>query len=421
MKHETKITLLVGGSIAAYKSAELLRALVKQGADVHVVMSKAACEFITPLTMQTLSGYPATVDIFDLKNESNISHIELASKADIIVAAPCTANFLAKVYSGIGDDAPSTILLAAKCPVLFVPAMNVNMWQNPVTQRNVSGLSALGYHFVEPESGELACGWTGPGRFPEIDSIMQGIDAALSDKDLLGTKVVVTSGPTIEPLDPIRFISNRSSGKMGYAIAAEAKARGAEVYLVSGPCQLKLPCGVHVDFVETAQEMQMAVMRCLKEPINTQLKSISDIKQQLLFMVSAVSDHRPAQVAKQKLKHSKKSEYDVHMIPNPDILEQVSLHKEEIVKSSGFPIKIIGFAAETGSENELLESARDKLKRKNIDLIAANLASDSFGQDHNKVWLINKDGEEMEIIKSDKRHVAKQIIDAVIKENDSEE
>lgn len=285
-----QVTLLVGGSIAAFKSAEIIRELTKRGAKVHVVMSESACKFISPLTLQTLSGNLVTTDLFDEVREAQINHIWLADQADVVLAAPATADFIAKAAAGIADDSLTTVLLATKAPIIIAPAMNVNMWNNPLTQRNVETLRAQGVKFVDPEEGELACGWTGKGRLAEIDALMYSIKETLTPKDLRGSRVLVTAGPTREPLDPIRFISNRSSGKMGYAIAQVAQLRGATVYLVSGPTSLPPPPGVHYSQVTTAQEMRDKVFELATQPVGEVAED--ELAMQFVFMVAAVTDRK---------------------------------------------------------------------------------------------------------------------------------
>jgi len=249
------VVLGVSGGIAVYKAAELTRLLIKAGAEVHVVMTRAACEFVTPLTFQTLSGNPVHTELFNLYQEKEIGHITLADRADLLVVAPATANLVGKVAAGIADDLLTTTLMATKAPVLFAPAMNVNMWENPIYQANQARLAGLGYHFLEPVSGLLACGWEGKGKLPEPEAIFARCEQLLSPQDLAGMRLLVTAGPTREELDPVRYLSNHSSGKMGYAVAQVAARRGAEVTLVSGPTCLAPPAGVNLVRVTSAAEM----------------------------------------------------------------------------------------------------------------------------------------------------------------------
>ena len=392
-----KITLIVTGSISAYKSAYLLRELVKSGATVRVVMTKSACEFITPLTMQTLSGSIVGTELFDHYQEAQIGHIDLADNTDLILVAPATANIIAKAANGIADDLASTILLASKAKKLFVPSMNVNMWENSITQENVEKLKKFEMKIVDPESGELACGWVGAGRFPEVGRIMDKISIALGSKELQGKKVIVTAGPTVESIDPIRFVSNRSTGKMGYAIAKIAASLSAEVDLISGPCNLEIPEGLNFYQVETAAEMKEQVLKSIDK----------GKKEKYLFMAAAVTDHRPANASKEKIKSDKTKTYNLEMEPCDDILKEVSQTKDS-------KTKIIGFCAETGDEDSLIKHAKQKLKTKGCDLIVANLANDSFAKDTNKVFLVNKDGAFEKIPTASKSEIAKEIINKLI-------
>lgn len=405
------VTLIVSGSIAAYKSAELTRELVKRGGKVHVVLTKSGAEFITPMTLQTLSGHKTAMDMFAEDREAEIGHIKLADSANAVLCAPATANLIAKAAAGIADDLASTILLATKAPVIFAPAMNVNMWLNPVTQRNVALLKELGCHFVEPDRGELACGWEGPGRFPEIAKIVDCLNYAVSSKELQGAKVTVTAGPTRESMDPIRFLSNRSTGKMGFALARTARGLGASVTLIAGPTSLKPPYDVHFVPVNTAEEMREAVMNSVMEPQHEHDGRMP----QYLFMAAAVSDHRPASASSRKLKYDKSKGYELSMEPCPDILQILGDTRQQIEHASGRPLVLTGFAAETGDAEELLLSARDKLNKKKVDLIVGNFADDSFEKDTNRVWLLDREGRQEEIATADKHFVAARIIRAALR------
>lgn len=404
-----RITLIVSGSIAAYKSAELIRTLTKGGADVHVILTEAGASFVTPLTLQTLSGNLVRTSFFDTRDEGSIGHIALADRADIVVVAPASADIIAKAAHGIADDIASATLLATKAPVLFAPAMNVNMWENPLTQTNVNTLKNVGALFCEPEAGELACGWQGTGRLAEVPAIVEAIEEALSPKDLLGSHVLVTAGATREWCDPIRFVSNRSTGRMGFALARQARMRGAEVDLVSGPTTLKPPVGVEYHSVSTACEMHDAVLGLVHKP------GALGARTQFVFMAAAVSDHRPAVVADKKLKHDKSQSFQMEMIPNPDILHDLGTKRAEIEKSSGCPLKLIGFSAETGDEEELLNFAREKLDRKRVDLVVANFAEDGFEKRTNRVWLLSRSGRQEEIAIADKDFIAEKIIATALK------
>lgn len=365
-----KIVLGVTGGIAAYKAAELVRELVRAEAEVHVVMTRSAQAFVTPLTFQTLSGNKVTTELFSLIEESEIGHISLADRAEVLVIAPATANVIGKIASGIADDMLTTIVMATKAPVLLAPAMNVHMWENPICRENIQRLLSRGYHFIDPESGELACGYEGKGRLAEIPAIVEKIRVLLSPQDLKGETVLVTAGPTEEPMDPVRFISNRSSGKMGFALARAGARRGAEVVLVSGPCALTFPPGVKGIRVQTAEEMREAVLGNLESS-------------SILFMAAAVSDYRPSERSPEKIKKSAGS-LTLPLELNPDILAEAGKRKGRRF--------IVGFAAET--EN-LLQNAQRKLAEKNLDLIVANDVSQAgagFQVDTNIVKLIEPGG-----------------------------
>ena len=370
------ITLLIGGSIAVYKSVDLVRELKRSGANVRVVMSKAACQFVTPLTFQTISGNPVSTHLFDEHSESEIGHIALADSADLVLAAPCTADFLAKVSAGLAGDLSCSIILATKSPVLLAPAMNVNMWNNPLTQRNIQTLRDVGYFVLDPDDGDLACGWKGKGRFPTLTRIIDGIHYAKTTKDLIGCRVVVSAGPTREFIDPIRFITNRSTGKMGYSLAREAQWRGADVTLVSGPSHLSDPEGVRVLKVGTAQEMRDVLFDVVAERDDV---SSERPGKQFVFMAAAVSDHRPEEASAKKLKKPKIEGYQLSMTPSPDILRELGANRDDLEKQSGRILKLIGFAAETADdEEELIAYGRKKLADKNADLIVANKAKGRF-------------------------------------------
>ncbi len=367
-----KKNILVGitGGIAAYKVCDLIRLLVKDGFNVETIMTKNACQFITPLTLQTLTGNPVYNELFSLIKESQIGHISLADRADLIVVAPATANFLGKMAAGIADDLLTTTVLASKSPVLIVPSMNTNMWENPVVKDNVKRLKKY-YHVMEPAEGLLACGVYGAGRLPEVDDIFEEIKSFFVEKLLKNTQVVVTAGPTVEELDPVRYISNYSSGKMGYAIAKMAKKMGASVTLISGPVNIKPPYGVNIVSVKSAEEMFSACKSFLQD---------ADI----FIMSAAVCDYKPDKRAEQKIKKDKK-QLVIRLSENPDILKYLSENRKK-------GTIVVGFAAET--EN-LLKNAHKKLVSKKADMIVANkvTADDSaFGSDNNRVTLITKKG-----------------------------
>ncbi len=371
MKLENKNILLgVTGGIAAYKSLELVRLLTKQNAVVNVVMTEHAEKFIGRMSFQALSGNPVLADTFDLASGVEIKHISLPDDASLAVVAPATANFIGKVAHGIADDLLTTMMLAMTKPVLIAPSMNVHMYENRIVRDNIAKLKQYGYHFIEPNEGWLACGYEGKGRLAEPDQIVEEIELLLTKKDYQGRHILVSAGPTREYLDPIRFISNPSSGKMGYAIAKAARMRGAEVTLVSGKVNLRPPYGVHFIEVESAQQMF--------EKINSFFK-----KTDCIIMSSAVSDFTPSKTSPQKIK--KTSEHlDISLDRTKDILSAVAKNKEDRI--------IVGFAAETENVEQY---AREKLRQKNMDMIVANNVTEKnsgFDADTNKVLIINRDG-----------------------------
>ena len=377
---DRRILLVLGGGIAAYKSLDLIRRLRERGASVRCVMTKAAAEFVTPLAVGALSADKVFTDLFDREDEQDVGHIRLAREADIIVVAPATADLMAKMATGLANDLASAVLLAARAPVLLAPAMNPAMWDNPATKRNAQRLRADGVAFVGPNAGEMAeSGEAGIGRMAEPLEIVAAVEAALGagSGPLAGKRIVVTSGPTHEPLDPVRYIANRSSGKQGHAIAAALARLGAEVRLVSGPVTIPDPRGVTVTRVETAREMADAVA--------------ANLPADAAIMVAAVADWRPASQTGAKIKkEAGKAPPALEMVENPDILATIGHHAER-------PRLVVGFAAET---NDLLRHAEAKLARKGADLIVANDVSHDtginakgvFGGDRNRVWLVARDG-----------------------------
>jgi phosphopantothenoylcysteine decarboxylase/phosphopantothenate--cysteine ligase len=387
-----KIILGVTGGIAAYKAAELVRELVRSGAEVFVVMTRSAQAFITPLTFQTLSGHKVTTELFSLIEESEIGHISLADRAELLVIAPATANIIGKLAGGIADDMLTTIVMATKAPVLLAPAMNVHMWENPICRENIQSLRSRGFHFIDPEAGELACGYEGKGRLAEIPAIVEEIRSILSPQDLTGETLLVTAGPTEEPIDPVRFLSNRSSGRMGFAIARAARLRGARVILVSGPSALPAPSGVKSIPIRTAVEMREAVLE------NMPLVSV-------LVMAAAVSDYRPKTASSGKIKKDQ-AELTLSLELNPDILREAGQRKEKRL--------LIGFAAETES---LLANARKKLAEKNLDLIVANdvgRPGAGFAVDTNIVKLIDRSGKIEELPLMSKEDLADRLLDRIL-------
>jgi phosphopantothenoylcysteine decarboxylase / phosphopantothenate---cysteine ligase len=395
-----RITLGVTGGIAAYKSAELVRRLQDEGHTIQVVMTKAAREFITPLTFAALSGQRVITDLFSNQPggegslDSAIDHIAVAQRTDLLLVAPATADVLAKFARGIADDFLTTLYLACTAPAVVAPAMNVNMWQHAATQENVATLRKRGVHIVEPSEGYLACGMTGSGRLAEQEDILRAVRAVLhAEQDLVGETVLVTAGPTYEDIDPVRFLTNRSSGKMGYAVAAAAARRGAKVLLVSGPTALETREAVERIDVRSAEEMARAVQS--RFPSCT-----------IAVFAAAVADYRPAEKASQKIKRAN-GEWTLKLEPNPDILASVAKNKGERL--------IVGFAAET--EN-VTENARKKLTQKNADLIVANDVSATgagFDLDTNVVTMFSRDGRDLPLPKMSKTEAAGRILDEVLR------
>ncbi len=373
-----RILLIVGGGIAAYKSLELIRLLAKEGIATRVILTKSGAEFVTPLSLGSLSGDKVYQELFNLTDESEMGHIELSRSADLVVVSPATADLMAKAANGLANDLASTTLLATDKPVLMAPAMNVRMWEHAATKRNVAQLRADGVHVMTPDVGPMACGEFGPGRLPEPERIAQEIRKLLAPPrgigPLAGFRAVVTAGPTREPLDPVRFISNHSSGKQGYAIADALARLGADVRLVTGPTQLPIPDSVTGVKVETALEMQDAVK--------------ANFPADIFVSVAAVADWRPATRAKTKLKlkGGEPDTLDLHLVENPDILKSIG------TKKKGRPRLVVGFAAET---NDVEKNARAKLARKGCDWVVANdVSGDVMGGSDNEVLLISKDGVE---------------------------
>ena len=388
------IILGVTGCIAAYKSAEITRALKKLGADVWVVMTKSSKEFISPLTFRTLSGNPCIVDLYDKTAITvPVPHISLSDAADLVLVAPATANLIGKVANGIADDMLSTTIMASKAPVLFAPAMNTKMWENPVVKENIKKLKKLGYGFIDPEFGELACGDIGDGRLACLDSVLKAVlDKSGIKQDLYGKKIIITAGGTREPIDPIRFIGNRSSGKMGYAMASAARDRGAGVVLISANSALEDPEQVKVIKVKTAQQMKEEVLKNYKE---------ADI----VIMAAAVADFKPSVEAKDKIKKGavagKPGAASIELERTEDILSKLGENKGNKI--------LVGFSVET---YDLIKNSKEKMKKKNLDLIIANDAS-TFESDFSKPVII---GSKNHIVlpRKSKDDIAQGILDEVV-------
>jgi len=389
---EKTVIIGVTGGIACYKAVELVRLLVKDSLAVQVIMTRAAMEFVTPLTFQTLSGKPVATESFNLTQESEIGHINLADSADLFVIAPATANVIGKIAAGIADDLLTTVLMATQAPVLIAPAMNIHMYENPILQENIRKLRRIGYHFMEPAEGYLACGYEGKGRLPEPEKILEEIRSLLRKKDLLGERFLITAGPSREPLDPVRYISNRSSGKMGYALARAAVRRGAGVVLVSGPSAIEPPSAVRLIPVNTAAEMRRAVLEQFPECT-------------AVIMAAAVADYRPVDASSKKLKRGK-APLDIRLEPNPDILRELGRRKNGKL--------LVGFAAET---EELIANATRKLHEKNLDLIVANdvtQAGGGFDGDTNIATIVDRSGASDSLSLMTKDELADRIYDHLL-------
>ncbi|MDM8522899.1 bifunctional phosphopantothenoylcysteine decarboxylase/phosphopantothenate--cysteine ligase CoaBC [Desulfococcaceae bacterium HSG8] len=390
--HGKNIVLGVCGGIAAYKSVELLRLLKKQEANVRVIMTQNAREFVGPMTFEALSGLPVCSDIFERGADASIRHIEWAEEADAVVIAPATANIIGKFANGIADDALSTFMLAVTSRQILCPSMNANMYLSNAVQRNLEILRSDGYFIVEPGSGDLACGTTGPGRLPEPEEIADRILYSFTKKDMNGKKILVTAGPTREHSDPVRFISNPSSGKMGYAIAKAAEHRGGEVILVTGPTNLAPPSHITVVSVKSAKEMAQAVFDNMENS-------------HIVIKTAAVADYRPKEMADQKVKKGTDDEKVLHLEKNQDILKELGRRKQDQI--------LVGFAAET---EKLEKHAGKKLAEKNLDIIAGNLVSrpdSGFGTDTNQVTLFYRNGTKEALPVMEKDAVAHILLDRV--------
>ncbi|MCX5853530.1 MAG: bifunctional phosphopantothenoylcysteine decarboxylase/phosphopantothenate--cysteine ligase CoaBC [Deltaproteobacteria bacterium] len=391
MLQDKKIVLGVTGSIAAYKAAELTREFVKRGAAVRVIMTGNAAEFIAPLTFQTLSSNAVHSEMYPVINDYNLAHISLAEYADIMVIAPATANIIGKIAAGIADDLLTTTVMTTRAPVLICPAMNTNMYENAIVQENIMQLTSRGYLFMEPGYGKLACRSEGQGRLPEVSDIVEEVESILTVKDLGDERIIVTAGPTREPLDPVRYITNYSSGKMGYALAIAGRRRGARVVLISGPSALTAPRGVTFVSVSSAMEMKEAVMAHLKAST-------------IVIKAAAVADYRPATRLASKMK-KQAGPLTLSLERNPDIIAEIGKKKGKRI--------LVGFAVET--EN-LIENARAKLIDKNMDLIVANdvtQAGAGFGYDTNIIKILDRNGGQVELPMMDKIAAADRILDRV--------
>ncbi|EKY26637.1 bifunctional phosphopantothenoylcysteine decarboxylase/phosphopantothenate--cysteine ligase CoaBC [Clostridium celatum] len=388
------VVIGVTGGIAVYKALDVISALRKKDIEVHVIMTESASKFVNPLTFQSISQNMVVTDMFAEPKAWEIQHISLAQKADLMLVAPCTANVLGKVANGIADDMLTTTIMATKAKVVFAPAMNTNMYENKIVQNNIQKLKSFGYEFIEPASGRLACGDIGKGKLADVNTIVERVLFELEDKeqDLKGKKVLISAGPTIAPIDPVRYITNRSTGKMGYAIAEEARDRGAEVTLVSGPTNLEPPKNVRIINIRTNEEMKKEIFENFAD---------SDI----VIKSAAVADYKPKEYSKEKIK---KGEGDLNLCltRDNDILKMLGESKTHQI--------LVGFAAES---NNVIENANKKLINKNLDFIVANdiTASDTgFGSDDNKVIIISKDNKAMHLDKMSKKEVASNIFDMIL-------
>lgn len=392
MMDEKCVVLGVTGGISVYKALDVVSALRKKNIDVRVIMTKSATEFVTPLTFQSISQNMVTTDMFAEPRAWEIQHISLAQSADVFLVAPATANIIGKVANGIADDMLSTTIMATRAKVIFAPAMNTNMYNNPIVQENINKLKGLGYEFIEPDSGRLACGDEGKGKLPKPDRIVERVMTELYDrKDLVGKKVLVTAGPTRAAIDPVRFISNNSTGKMGYAIAEEARDRGADVTLISGPTKEEKPYGVNIVDIVTNEEMKEAILKYYD-------------KADIVVKSAAVADYKAKEYSKEKIKKGS-GNLSIELVRDNDILMALGEKKQDQV--------LVGFAAE--SQN-VIANAKGKLERKNLDYIVANdiTSKDTgFASSDNLVTIITKAGEEISLSKMSKREVARNLFDVI--------
>lgn len=392
MENKRCVVLGVTGGIAVYKALDVISALRKKDVDVRVIMTKSATEFVTPLTFQSMSQNIVTTDMFAEPKAWEIQHISLAKRADVFLVAPATANIIGKVANGIADDMLSTTIMATRAKVVFAPAMNTNMYTNPIVQENIAKLKKLGYEFIEPASGRLACGDEGKGKLAPASDIVEKVLSELYDKkDLIGKKVLVTAGPTRANIDPVRFISNRSTGKMGYAIAEEARDRGAEVVLVSGPTNEAAPYGINVIKINTNEEMRNEVLKHFET---------SDI----VIKSAAVADYKAKEYSENKIKKGS-GDLEIILTRDNDILKELGEKKSEQI--------LVGFAAE--SQN-VIKNAKDKLIKKNLDYIVANdiTSKDSgFASNDNRVTIVTREGQELSLEKMSKREVARNLFDII--------
>jgi phosphopantothenoylcysteine decarboxylase/phosphopantothenate--cysteine ligase len=402
--HKQKhLVLGVTGSIACYKAAELARFFMRRGFKVRVVMTKSATQFVSPLTFQALTGNPVAESFWDEGTRGNIGHIDLADWADVVVIAPATADCIAKMAFGFAESSLLAVVLATKAPVVIAPAMNVNMLEHPRTQENLDLLRCRGVAIVQPEAGALACGWTGSGRLASAPEIYAQTERVLGPGDLVGKRVVISAGPTREALDPVRYLSNRSSGKMGVALAREAYRRGAHVTLVHGPLGYKpvLPCEVVSRQTMTAEEMHQAVVH---EVFDRGQSAQADI----VIMAAAVADFRPTHPGESKIKKSS-APSSIELTPNIDIVRDLGERRGE--KRRPY---LVGFAVETDGEAALIREAQSKAVRKNVDIIVGNLANDAFEGNTNRCWIVDAQGGSIALNTASKRSIACSIWEEIV-------
>lgn len=390
MVEKKNVILGITGGIAAYKMVEVASSLTKIGFSVHVVMTPAGAEFVTPLTFENITHNPVEMDLFSPPEHYNVKHISLADRADICLIAPATANFIGKMAGGIADNLLLTLVMATEAPVMIAPSMNVHMFENPIVQERLKYLKKMGYKIIEPASGSLACGYQGKGRLPEPSQLVETILKKLTPEDLKGTKILITAGPTRESLDPVRYLSNYSSGKMGYALARAASYRGANVTLISGPTALHPPSGVEFLSVNTAIEMEKEVDRLFPE-------------QDIVIMAAAVADYRPDRIEEHKIKKSERDFTTLKLVRNPDILSGIGKRKNQ----GQF---LVGFALES---RDLLAGARKKLLEKNLDMIVAN-RPEAMASEKNAVTVISSDYKE-DLPVQDKNLLAEKLLNIIHK------
>jgi phosphopantothenoylcysteine decarboxylase/phosphopantothenate--cysteine ligase len=396
--NKKKILLGVSGSIAAYKSAEVARLFIQRGYDVRVVMSNSAKEFIAPLTFEAITNNPVITDFWNREGREGIEHISWADWADVVLIAPATADTIMKLAHGSAENPLLAIALATKAPILVAPAMNVNMFEHPATKENIETLQNRCVQIIEPEVGSLACGWNGSGRLADPKEIFYYTERAISGGDLYGKKVLISTGPTREAIDPVRYLSNRSSGKMGVELAREAFRRGASVTLVHGPVEVSVPSPVQKIAVVSASDMHSVI-----------IQEVRDNAYDIIIMAAAVADFRPVKISDRKIKKTEKLDA-IKLTENIDILADLGKTKVDQPR----PI-LVGFAVETGEVEDLLTAVRTKLESKNADLIVGNLAEDAFDKDTNRVWLVDRHGRTDEVATTYKSRIADRIFDALIK------